>query len=147
MRLATPESPSHLATRFPMERRPMCNTLRQGSKAWVAKGLFLLLLLSCGAWGIGDYLQPDPAAPVAEVGDLEISRDEFVRDFNRELERMRQRFGGAIDREPAVQLGLVDQLLGQAITRRLLAREARDPGVRVSAEPGRQSSLSGPPFR
>src|SRR3546814_2985396 len=123
MMRAAPESPSHLASRYPIDRRPMLNTLRQGAKSWVAKGLFLLLILSFGAWGIGDYLHPDPAAPVAEVGDLEISRDEFVRDFNRELERMRQRFGGAIDRETAVPLGPVDQLPGSAITRRLLDLE------------------------
>src|SRR5690606_37024635 len=127
-------------------RRQMLNTLRKGAKSWVAKGLFLLLILSFAAWGIGDYLQPDPAGPVAEVGELEISGQELSRDFNRELERMRQRFGGNIDRGMALQLGLADQILGQAINRRLLDLEARELGVRVSDDLVRDRIVSEPAF-
>lgn len=124
----------------------MLNSLRRGAKTWLAKGLFALLILSFAAWGIGDYLQPDPAAPAAEVGELAISRDEINRDLNRELERMRQRFGDAIDRETAAQLGLIDQVLAQAINRRLLDLEARDLGVRVSDDLVRQRILAEPAF-
>lgn len=124
----------------------MLNTLRKGAKSWVAKGLFLLLILSFAAWGIGDYLQPDPAGPVAEVGELEISGQELSRDFNRELERMRQRFGGNIDRGMALQLGLADQILGQAINRRLLDLEARELGIRVSDDLVRDRIVAEPAF-
>ena len=124
----------------------MLNTLRKGAKSWVAKGLFFLLILSFGAWGIGDYLRPDPAAPAAEVGDLAISRDELNRDFNRQLEQLRQRFGNAIDRETAARLGLVDQALNQAIDRRLLELEARELGVRVSDDIVRDRILQEPAF-
>ena len=37
----------------------MLIAMRRGAAGWVAKILFGLLILSFGAWGIGDYLTPD----------------------------------------------------------------------------------------
>jgi peptidyl-prolyl cis-trans isomerase D len=33
----------------------MLQQMRKGAASWVAKGLMVLLVLSFGAWGIGDY--------------------------------------------------------------------------------------------
>ena len=50
----------------------MLQQMRKGAASWVAKGLMLLLVLSFGLWGIGDYVANyGTGDPVAKVGDAE----------------------------------------------------------------------------
>ena len=50
----------------------MITAMRKGAAGWVAKILFVVLIISFGAWGIVDYLQPDPDPVVITVGDTEV---------------------------------------------------------------------------
>lgn len=109
----------------------MLNALRRSAGSWLAKLLFILLVISFAAWGIGDYLGPSTDTTVARVGDTEISEREFTNEFNRQLEQLRQRFGGRLDRETAIGLGLADQVLSRLVSRRLVALEAEELGIRI----------------
>lgn len=109
----------------------MLNALRRSAGSWLAKLLFILLVISFAAWGIGDYLGPSTDTTVARVGDSEISEREFTNEFNRQLEQLRQRFGGRLDRETAIGLGLADQVLSRLVSRQLVALEAEELGIRI----------------
>ena len=95
--------------------------------------LFALLILSFAIWGIGDIFRIAPhSAVVAEVGDVQITRNEFSRDLSREMNALRQRFGGQFDIAQAQALGIVDQILQQMVTRAILAQQAQDLDMLVS---------------
>jgi peptidyl-prolyl cis-trans isomerase D len=89
--------------------------------------LFSLLILSFAVWGIGDIFRVgQQAVNVAEVGDVKLTQAEFSRDLAREMNRLRQRFGGQFDVAQAQALGIVDQVVQQMITRALFEQQARD---------------------
>ena len=107
----------------------LLSSLRKGAATWVAKLLFVILIASFGAWGVGDFLRGGKQAPLAEIGDAQISAQQFSQEFNRELNRLRQAFGGQIDRDMAIQLGLPRQVLSQMVSREVQRQEAARLGI------------------
>ena len=101
----------------------MLNALRHSAGSWVVKIFLGLLVLSFAAWGIGDIFRLQPDAAVVEVGDTKISGYEFLNEFNRQVRRMQASLGPTFDAEQARQLGMVDQVLQQSITRALYDQE------------------------
>src|SRR5918994_5882135 len=111
----------------------MLNVLRQKAGSWVVKILLLLLVVSFAIWGIGDVFFGGAQNPtVATVGSSEISASELADAFNRSLNNLQQRLGSNIDREQAIQLGLMQQALQGLIARRLIDLRARDMGLTVA---------------
>lgn len=110
--------------------------------------LFGLLIASFAVWGIGDIFRGGGrTGTVAEVGDVRIGEIEFQRDLSRDLNRLRQRFGGEFDVQQARALGLVDQTLSQAVTRALFDQQAADLGMVVSEDTIKRRILEEPAFR
>ena len=110
--------------------------------------LFALLILSFAIWGIGDIFRVAPqGAVVAEVGAVNITRNEFSRDLSRELNNLRQRFGGQFDIAQAQALGIVDQILEQMITRALFEQQAQDLRMLVDVDQVRRRIRELPVFQ
>ncbi|HYE00425.1 MAG TPA: SurA N-terminal domain-containing protein [Alphaproteobacteria bacterium] len=111
----------------------MLQAIRGTAGTWVVKILFIFLIISFGAWGIGGI---DAAISqwVAKVGDSEITPVELDREFRGEVDRLRQMLGPDLTAEQARQLGLLEQTLQQLIQQRLVATAAADYGLRVSDE-------------
>ena len=125
----------------------MLNVLRQKAGSWVVKVLLLLLVVSFAIWGIGDVFYGGAQNPtVAKVGSAEISASELADAFNRSLNNLQQRLGSTIDREQAIQLGLMQQALQDLITRRLIDLRARDMGLTVADDTLRQLVTEDPLF-
>ena len=110
----------------------MLNALRNSAGTWVVKVFLGLLVLSFAAWGIGDIFRLQPDAAVVKVGDTEITGYEFLNDFNRQVRRMQQSLGPSFDTQQARQLGMVDQVLQQAITRALYDQEVAELELTMS---------------
>jgi len=89
-------------------------------------------MLSFAAWGVGDILRVKPEASVVTVGDMQITGYEFLNDFNRQVRRMQQSLGPTFDTQQARQLGMVDQVLQQAITRALYDQEVAELELTMS---------------
>jgi len=104
----------------------MLNTLRESSGSWIVKIFLGLLVLSFAAWGIGDIFRLQPDAAVVTVGETKISGREFLHDFNRQVHRMQQRLGPTFDAQQARRLGMVDQVIQQAVTRALYDQEVAE---------------------
>lgn len=126
----------------------MLQSLRKGAGSWVAKGLMLLLVLSFGLWGVGDYVLGGGAnRNVATVGDIKITQPEFADAVRRDIQRMQQRFGGTFDAEMAKRFGVVDSTLNTLVDRALIDQEARRLGIRVTNDAVRSDITSSPAFR
>lgn len=110
--------------------------------------LFGLLIVSFAIWGIGDMFRGRTSAPVvAEIGDQEITQEEYRRALSAEFNRLRQMLGGSFDVDQAQALGLPDRVLADLLTRRLYLAEQRELGLIVSEEQVRREIFSVPAFQ
>jgi len=108
----------------------MITAMRKGAAGWLAKILFALLILSFGAWGIADYLQPDPDPVVITVGDAEVRQSTLRNRFGDALDRLRRQLGPqTATQEYALQAGLDEQVIDAIIDRQALTREALAMGL------------------
>ncbi|MGH6942950.1 MAG: SurA N-terminal domain-containing protein [Geminicoccaceae bacterium] len=126
----------------------MLNSIRKQAGSWIVKVLFLVLVASFAIWGIGDVFRSGSHNPaVATVDDTEISSSDLAEAFSNRLDAMQRQFGTAIDRERAIQLGLMQQSLQELIARRLIDLRARDMGLRVDDATLRQAITDNPVFQ
>lgn len=113
----------------------MLDQMRKGAGSWVAKILMLLLVVSFGAWGIGDYIRTSAAVPpVAKVGNQEIRAEEFADAMRRESQQMARRLGQSLSREQMQQFGLDESVLNGLIAARAYEQAALKQGL--AATPG-----------
>ncbi|MYE02411.1 MAG: hypothetical protein F4Y03_14285 [Alphaproteobacteria bacterium] len=124
----------------------MLTSLRKGAASWLAKILFALLILSFAAWGVGDYLSPEVDDAVATVGESEIGAEEFRREYSRQFNDWRRRFGGNMTPEMAAQIGLPQQVLQATVRRRLVELEAGRLGLAVGDGQVRRAIEEDPNF-
>lgn len=125
----------------------MLNFLRNASRSWVAKILFGGLALSFMSWGIGDMLTRRPDnKPAVIVGDVAVSADQIRADLNREVFRLRSVFGNNFSVKDAVNMGFLNAVLQQTVTRAILDMTAMDMGVTATDEAVRSAITSRPEF-
>ena len=111
----------------------MLRQIREKTGSLVVKIILGLLVISFGAWGIGDMVQfrPDDQT-VAEVAGKELSRRDVENEVRREMARLNPRFAGQLTPETARLLGLPQSVLGQLINDILLTKAAHDLDIAVS---------------
>ena len=126
----------------------MLEYIRKRSGSILIKILFGLLILSFGAWGIGDMIRGRVSVvKVATVGGIEITPEQLNQEFQRELDRLRPLFGGRLDREQARAMGLVDGVLKDMIERTLFDLAAKDLGVLIGDDLVSAEITGNPAFR
>jgi peptidyl-prolyl cis-trans isomerase D len=126
----------------------MLNAMRKRAGSWIVKALLLLLVLSFAIWGIGDVFYGGARNPtVATVGGSEISASELATAFNQSLNNLQRQLGSQIDRERAIQLGLMQQTLRDLVARRLIDLRARDMGITVADDTLRDLITQNPTFQ
>lgn len=126
----------------------MLRQIREKTGSFVVKVILGLLVISFGAWGIGDMIQfrPDEQT-VAEVADNTLSRREVETEVRREMARLNPRFAGQLTPETARLLGLPQSVLGQLINDILLTKAAHDMDIAVSDNLVRDAVRSSNAFR
>jgi peptidyl-prolyl cis-trans isomerase D len=126
----------------------MLQAIRSKAGSFVVKGLFALLILTFGIWGIGDIFRNRATdTVVATVGDHSIQAEELQTALRRALEQLSARFGSAIDLQQAKQLGLVEQTLDQLIDRSLVDQEVARLKLDVSDDLIRNVITANPSFK
>jgi peptidyl-prolyl cis-trans isomerase D len=129
----------------------MLRGLRQASGNWVGKTILAavvtLLIVSFGIWGVGDMFRISGRAPVASVGSIEISADQFRQTFNDRLQSLSRQVGRPVTPSQAVSIGFDRQLLGQMLAESAVDETARRMGLNVSAAQVAQQITSDPSFR
>src|SRR5262249_38275993 len=126
----------------------MLQAIRSRAGSYIVKGLFALLILTFGIWGIGDIFRTRGTdTVVATVGDHSIRAEELQAELRRAREQLSARFGTAIDMQQAKQIGLVDQTLTQMIDRSLIDQEAARLKLDVSDDLIRNVITANPSFK
>jgi len=126
----------------------MLDSFRKASKSWLAKGLLGLLIVSFGAWGIGDFLTGGGDTPPAiTVGNTEISAAALRSELNREVNRLRQRLGSDFTTEQAIQLGFLDRAIGRVVTDVVQTQTAQAWGMTVPDAVVAQAIMTDPNFQ
>jgi peptidyl-prolyl cis-trans isomerase D len=126
----------------------MLNFIRSHAASWIVKILFLFLILSFAAWGIGDIFRlQSQGGPVITVGDVEIGRETVARQFDDLIRSMQPLFGNRLDREQARQIGLLDRAVDQVVGDALLEQESRELDIVATDDSIRRSVQTDPTFR
>jgi peptidyl-prolyl cis-trans isomerase D len=125
----------------------MLEALRKSSKSWFIKILFAMLIVSFGAWGVGDFVSKigKDDTPI-KVGAAKVSMRELQKEFDREITRLRPMFGGKLTSEQARQLGLLNRTIEQIVSRSLIEQEAHGLGLKVGEEELRRTIANTPAF-
>ena len=125
----------------------MLRSMRQATKSWAARGVIIILALSFGAFGINDVFTGGSRSAVATVGDVDVPTVLFDRQFQRALQRERERSGRPdLTREEAHRAGLTSQVLNLLVREYLLDAEASTLGLRAADGSVRQELESAPAF-
>ena len=126
----------------------MLQAIRSKAGSLVVKGLFVVLIVTFGIWGIGDIFRNRPTdTTVATVGDQSIDANGLQMAVQPALERLSSRLGTAVDLRQAKQMGVVDDVLGQLVDQALIDQEAARLQLDVSNEVIRDSILQDPMFK
>lgn len=126
----------------------MLQAIRSRAGSFVVKGLFALLILSFGVWGIGDIFRNRAAdTVVATIGAQNIGADALQSALQPALERLSTQLGSAVDLHEAKKLGVVDEVLGQLIDRSLVDQEAARLRLDVADDVIRNAITQDPNFR
>ena len=128
----------------------MLQAIRNRAGGFVIKGLFGLLILSFGVWGIytRSPFSSDKGADavVASVGDQDIYGHTVQTALQPALERLRQQLGSSLDAAQVKQLGVLDGVLNQIIDRELLDQQASHLRLDLSDDVVRSAIMSNPAF-
>ena len=125
----------------------MLQSMRQATKSWAARGVIIILALSFGAFGINDVFTGGSRSAVATVGDVDVPTILFDRQFQRALQRERERSGRPdLTRDEAHRAGLTSQVLNLLVREYLLDAEASKLGLRAADASVRQELESAPAF-
>lgn len=126
----------------------MLGKLRTKASSWIVKIMFGFLVASFAVWGIGDIFRvPGRDSVVAEVGERTITGNEFIAEYQRQLEQLRPLFDERLDAERARDLGIPDTVLQRMVNRAILDAAADDLGLTISDAVLRAAVVSDPSFR
>lgn len=93
----------------------MLEALRRGSQGVVVKLLLAILILSFAVWGVADVFTGMGRNSIAQVGDVEITPEEYQRAFQNEINALSYRAGRRITADQARAFGLDQQVLNRLI--------------------------------
>jgi peptidyl-prolyl cis-trans isomerase D len=126
----------------------MLQAIRSRAGSFVVKGLFGLLILTFGIWGIGDIFRNRPTdTTVASVGRQSIDAAALQTALQPALERLSQNLGTQVDLRRAKQMGVVQEILGQLVDNSLLDQEAQAMQLDISDAVVRDAITQDPMFR
>ena len=86
-------------------------------RSLILKVFLGLIALSFAVWGVGDIFRSNSDPVVAAIGKIKIRASQVIREYNIELQQLREMSGGEIDAEQARALGIVENTLQQIINR------------------------------
>jgi len=125
----------------------MMDLLRGFSKGWTAKILIALLIGSFAIWGVSSSILFGPAANVVQVGDTNITAQEYRFAYDNQLNTMSQQAGRRITRQEADVFGLRNSVLAQVTSGAVLDESTRTMGLGLSDESLAQEIANDPTFQ
>jgi peptidyl-prolyl cis-trans isomerase D len=126
----------------------MLQSLREQSGKWFIKILFVAIIASFMAWGIGDVIRSYSALrPIAKIGKHSISYEEFAHALQQQITRLQQATKGRISSDQLKQMGVHSRVLDKLINQAILEQELIRSNLSVSDALVRQQVHSVPQFQ
>jgi len=113
----------------------MLQLMRKGAATWVAKSLFIILILSFGIWGIGDiFRNRGESVSIARVGDDQLEPQQLRQMVDRAVQNFQQAYKGQSEMvdSPQMRTAIAQQNIEQWISEKLYLKEASHLGLAVS---------------
>lgn len=125
----------------------MLTTMRGAAGTWLVKILFVLLIISFGAWGLSDFTRsggsPDRALT---VNDQDVSLRSLDQTFRNNIQQMSKSFGTQLTVEQARQIGLLQNTIQQTIDSILLQQATASLALTAGDEAVRSYIRRDPTF-
>jgi len=95
----------------------MLTTLRGAAGTWLVKILFVILILSFGAWGLSDFTSPGGVRSdmALSINGQNVDMRTLDQAFQSDVRRMGQAFGATLSIDQARQIGLLQQTIQRFI--------------------------------
>jgi peptidyl-prolyl cis-trans isomerase D len=122
--------------------------MRSYSRSAIAVLMFIFLILTFGAWGIGDIFRnrtPDPV--VADVAGTEIHSGFLRQRFNQQLDQLQRTTGTTIPMNQAIALNIHTRVLEGEIQQIMRDKLSKDYGLVISDDFIRRTLVQEPAFR
>lgn len=105
----------------------MLNLLRRSANSWIARVLFLVLILSFSIWGIADYIRYNNFSrdPGIIVGDISVSLEKVREEFNYDIHQLQVSFGRTLKNENARQIWTIHKTVDRLVSLASLDMAAR----------------------
>ena len=112
----------------------MLDAMRRGVTNFFVKLLLGLLVIAFALWGIGDYLGRGAAkgGPIATVGKMQISVDDFNHAYKQEIDSVGQKLGRQLTPEQAKLLGIWKLTIDRLMATAAIDLHAQELGVTAS---------------
>jgi peptidyl-prolyl cis-trans isomerase D len=125
----------------------MLDALRRGATSWVAKIFLGLLVLSFAVWGVADVFRGYNEGALAEVGDRQITSDEFQRALQLELAMLGRQIGRRPTMEQARAFGIDTRVLSRLIGAAALDSHAEELRLSITDEAVAEEIRNDPSFK
>ena len=126
----------------------MLTALRRLAATWVAKALFVLLVLSFGIWGGGDVVRNfGRDTNVANVGGLAVPLEDAQASMRRELQRIQRQAGPQFEADPRIRMAVAQQAVESLVNDRVIKLEQEAMRVAAPDSAVRDFIRSVPAFR
>lgn len=126
----------------------MLAALRKSSKSWVIRILFVILIISFAAWGVGDMIQGRSRnAPAISVGDVKVSGMDYAYRYETEKRDQLRRLQRSVSDEELRQQGFPQYIARMIMSEALLTQSANDLGMVVTDDTLRSLIADQPMFR
>jgi len=127
----------------------MLTAMRGWLSSWVAKALFVLLILSFAVWGIGDFVTGRGRAPnaVATVGDREVPLADATDAYRRQLAELQRTFGPQFQPLAPLRQRIAEDAVNRLVTLTAIAAEAEARGIVVTDDALREAVFSAQAFQ
>ncbi|MGZ8408699.1 MAG: peptidyl-prolyl cis-trans isomerase [Hyphomicrobium sp.] len=127
----------------------MLESIRNFSSSPFGKAIFILVLVAFGSgfWYYGNPFSTGPETDWAvRIGEHEVTPAVIQSDYERELNRVRERSGGQFDGEQAKAAGLPGMVVARIVNQTLLDLAAADLNLIASDDFVRSTIMKNPAF-
>lgn len=128
----------------------MLEGMRRATQNWIGRTIltivFGVLIVSFAIWGIGDIFRGIGVSNVAEVGNTNISTQDFRTAYQTQLSNLQRQARRAITNEQARAFGLDRQVLARLLADASLDQKVREMRLAMSDEEIARTILLDPTF-
>lgn len=126
----------------------MLETIRNHAKGWIAKVILALIAVTFALFGVDSYMQGGGGSEqiVASVGKTKISRQEYDRVLQTQIDQMREAMGEKFDRATTETPEFKKRVLQELLDRKALLLAAEQQGFQLNDQYFKNALLGIPAF-